>query len=514
MPGQYTYDDFLTAVNQSGLMGEFSKEDLDLAQQYPEFGLSILSLKKDYHAATTDEARLLANQAANALRSSYGSYTANASGTGYRSDGKIPGQIDDTLDQYSSFTIPEDPTAAARERALFELRNRGAFSWSPDTDPLFPTYKKQFLREGDRATANALAQASAATGGRPSSYAVTAASQAGDYYASQLNDIIPTLHQQAYNRWVQDYDMDLQNLQALNEQQSIWRQGWQEELGLLGSKLSALQGQDAVDHDRAWNENERDYQRGEAARQTAAEQVAAILQVGGVPSDELLTAAGLTKEYAQGVNAGWQRENAAGQVADILRAGGIPSPELLAAAGLTGEYAQGVNSQFRRAEEDEQRALAQAQVDAILQAGGVPSPELIAASEYSNEYVAALINAMWGQQALTGAAASPGSTGYILPTANPVEYAKEPTEPGRDDNPTVEPEMDPLQADTPQDDPPGPGIPNDEFEGWRRAIDQAIRIEHNPEKALEKAYEVWPRLNETQRMLLKDFFSGRGYDLG
>lgn len=269
MPGQYTYDDFLTAVNQSGLMGEFSKEDLDLAQQYPEFGLSILSLKKDYHAATTDEARLLANQAANALRSSYGSYTANASGTGYRSDGKIPGQIDDTLDQYSSFTIPEDPTAAARERALFELRNRGAFSWSPDTDPLFPTYKKQFLREGDRATANALAQASAATGGRPSSYAVTAASQAGDYYASQLNDIIPTLHQQAYNRWVQDYDMDLQNLQALNEQQSIWRQGWQDELGLLGSKLSALQGQDAVDYGRYLDavnleiqRDERDYQRG------------------------------------------------------------------------------------------------------------------------------------------------------------------------------------------------------------------------------------------------------------
>ena len=43
----YTYDDFVKAANQSGLMGQFSQDDLNLAQKYPEFGLSVLSLKKD-----------------------------------------------------------------------------------------------------------------------------------------------------------------------------------------------------------------------------------------------------------------------------------------------------------------------------------------------------------------------------------------------------------------------------------------------------------------------------------
>ena len=54
----YTYDDFVKAANQSGLMGQFSQDDLNLAQKYPEFGLSVLSLKKDYNNAATAEQRL------------------------------------------------------------------------------------------------------------------------------------------------------------------------------------------------------------------------------------------------------------------------------------------------------------------------------------------------------------------------------------------------------------------------------------------------------------------------
>ena len=76
----YTYDDFVKAANQSGLMGQFSQDDLNLAQKYPEFGLSVLSLKKDYNNAATAEQRLLANQAANELRKSYGNYSGGADG--------------------------------------------------------------------------------------------------------------------------------------------------------------------------------------------------------------------------------------------------------------------------------------------------------------------------------------------------------------------------------------------------------------------------------------------------
>lgn len=52
----YSYNDFLNAATSSGLLGEFSQADLETAQRYPEFGLSILSLKRDYHDAATDRA--------------------------------------------------------------------------------------------------------------------------------------------------------------------------------------------------------------------------------------------------------------------------------------------------------------------------------------------------------------------------------------------------------------------------------------------------------------------------
>lgn len=401
----FTYDGFLKEAQNSGLLGQFSQADLETAQKHPEFGYSILSLKKDYGKALTDEARLLINQTANQLRSSYANYSGGADGSGFISGGKIPGQIDATLEKIGSFAIPEDPTAAARKKQLDAILNRGEFSWNKEEDPLWPVYKKQYLREGERATANALGQTAAATGGRPSSFAVGAATQAGDYYAAKLNDIIPTLYQEAYSKYIKDHDMSLQDLQAINEQQGIWRQGWKDELGVLESQLSTLQGQDAVDYGRYLEElartdrmEERDYQRGETVRQTAVDQVAAILKAGGVPSNELLTQAGLTGEYAQGVNAGWNRDNAVEQVAAILQAGGLPSQELLAAAGLTDEYAQGVHGKFQREEADEQRELMRAQVDAILQAGGTPSQAMIDAAGYSNEYVSALVNAFKRQE--------------------------------------------------------------------------------------------------------------------
>nr|WP_326184905.1 hypothetical protein [uncultured Oscillibacter sp.] len=273
----YTYDDFLSAANSSGLMGEFSQADLDTAMKYPEFGLSILSLKKDVHAATTPEQKLLANEAANELRKSYGNYTGGSDGSRYYSAGKIPGQIDDVLDQinsYGSFSYDasaptyENQYAAQQQALLDAILNREDFSWSKETDPLWPVYKKEYLREGERATANALAQTSAASGGRASSYAVNAATQAGDYYATKLNDIIPTLYQQAYDRYLNEYSMKLQDLGAVNTQEQLDYAKYLDSLtqyntdrnfaynqylddySRLQSTLGALQSQDSVDYGR------------------------------------------------------------------------------------------------------------------------------------------------------------------------------------------------------------------------------------------------------------------------
>ena len=162
----YTYDDFVKAANQSGLMGQFSQDDLNLAQKYPEFGLSVLSLKKDYNNAATAEQRLLANQAANELRKSYGNYSGGADGGSFRLESKLNRRADDLLGQigsFGSFSYDEAPTyentfAQQQKDLLDRILNREDFSWSKETDPQWSSYKKSYLREGDRATANALAK--------------------------------------------------------------------------------------------------------------------------------------------------------------------------------------------------------------------------------------------------------------------------------------------------------------------------------------------------------------------
>lgn len=342
---QFTYDGFINAASNAGLLGEFSQADLDTAKKYPEFGYSILGLKQDIHKATTPEAKLLANEAANQLRSSYGGYTGGKYGADYISDGKIPNQIDSVLDQinnFGSFSFDQDAPVynnqyAEQQQALLDaIINRPDFSWSKETDPQWSSYKKSYLREGDRATENALGQAAAASGGRPSTAAVTAATQAGDYYATQLNDIIPTLYQQAYDQYLNEYNMSLQDLNAVNNQEQLDYAKYLDQLGqyntdrnfafnqylsdfdILQNQLASLQGQDSVDYNR-WMDKvglyreDQQLQREEALaqQQMAQAQVDAILSAGGRPSADLVGASGYTNEYVQALQAAYQRQLAA-----------------------------------------------------------------------------------------------------------------------------------------------------------------------------------------------------------
>lgn len=328
----YTYDDFVKAANQSGLMGQFSQDDLNLAQKYPEFGLSVLSLKKDYNNATTAEQRLLANQAANELRKSYGNYSGGADGGSFRLESKLNRQADDLLGQlgsFGSFSYDEAPTyenafAQQQKDLLDRILNREDFSWSKETDPQWSSYKKSYLREGDRATANALAQASAASGGRPSSYAVNAATQAGDYYATKLNDVIPTLYQQAYERYLDEYNMKLKDLNAVNQQEQLdyakhldrlgqfntdrgfAYQNYADDYDRLRSRLADVQGQDQIDYARYLDEVSRQ----QTAQDSIRSQVDAILAAGGSPSANLVSESGYSSEYVKALEDAYRKQEA------------------------------------------------------------------------------------------------------------------------------------------------------------------------------------------------------------
>ena len=105
----------------------------------------------------------------------------------------------DVLDKLLSVTAP---ASTGRQTGA----DTGSFTYDPAKDPTWSSYRKTYLREGDRATRDTLAKASVATGGVPSSYAITAAQQAQNYYNSQMADALPTLRQNAYQEYLDGYD--------------------------------------------------------------------------------------------------------------------------------------------------------------------------------------------------------------------------------------------------------------------------------------------------------------------
>ena len=215
----YTYDNFLSKANQEGLIKQFTDDDLKIAQQNPEFGFSMLSVMKDANSAKTAEQKLLATEVANQLRSSYGSMSKGTGGGSF---------------QYANEN--------AYQKALADAMDTDNFQYDAEQDPVHDAYKKAMIREGERASANALARASARTGGVPSSYAVTAAQQAQNYYGSQIADNLVALEQNAYQRYLKDIDRKRTELDVIGGDRNDAYAKWLKEQELRTGEESAQAG--------------------------------------------------------------------------------------------------------------------------------------------------------------------------------------------------------------------------------------------------------------------------------
>lgn len=178
------------------------------------------------------------------------------------------------LSESGSFTYgQEKPTFTSRysetiDRLMEDVLNTKPFTFDVEKDPSFKAYKKQFLREGQRATQNAIGAAAAANGGAVSTAGMTAATQAGDHFASQLADVVPTLYSQAYEKHLNEYTQKLQRLEMVNEQeQQDWAKhrdqvgDWEadrnfeysvhlDDYSKLGDLLSALREADNTEYGR------------------------------------------------------------------------------------------------------------------------------------------------------------------------------------------------------------------------------------------------------------------------
>lgn len=420
------YNNLLDRIKQSGQ--SWSQYDLDTAKNNLAFGYTIFSAKNDWakaHAAGDRAGMDAANAVAENARRTHGSYLGGSEGSQYYGlggpasyqspysgvqsdilskmqnygsftfDQKKPafsntygGLLDDALKKmqnYGSFSYGSAPTYNNRyqeqiDSLLQQVQGYGPFSWSKETDPAYSAYAKQYRREGDRATANALAQAAAATGGQVSTAAMTAASQAGDYYAGQLADKIPELYENAYQRYLSDYSLltnklgqtqqteqydyakYLDQLGQFNTDRALSYDQWLQGYNMLSDQAGHLQNAGALDLQRYQTElgqynNDRNFAYGQWA-------------------DDFNRLGAVLDAYRQQDDIGYNRH--------LDQVGYNTSQDQIA-------YEREMQAaQLQRQQQEQAAELARAQVDAMLSAGVRPSDSLVAGSGYQGEYVQTL----------------------------------------------------------------------------------------------------------------------------
>ena len=208
-----------------------------------------------------------------------GSYTGSGSASGsYGMDSgrpsytpKYQGYIDDLLSGAMDYGEYQSPYADRIDAALSgiegygpyqsqyadqiaallsDIQNRDPFSYDYESDPAWQAYKQQYMREGRRASEDAMGQYAAMTGGMPSTAAMAAAQQAQSYYNAQMNDKIPELYKLAYDMYNTEGNRMLQNLSTLQGLDESDYGRWADAYNRMLTNLSALQGQDATEYGR------------------------------------------------------------------------------------------------------------------------------------------------------------------------------------------------------------------------------------------------------------------------
>lgn len=151
-----------------------------------------------------------AHEAAEALRAKY-QYSGGIDGSQY-----LPWQTD--TGKFSGGSAPSytEKYQGQIDSLMQQLLNRNKFSYNYLEDPLYQQYRDAYTREGTRAMQDTLGQSAARTGGYLSTAGEVAAQQANNYYTAKIGDKVPELEQLAYQMYLNDLDMDVQNLGLLN----------------------------------------------------------------------------------------------------------------------------------------------------------------------------------------------------------------------------------------------------------------------------------------------------------
>lgn len=109
--------------------------------------------------------------------------------------------------------VTQDPYAAQANALYQQLLSRGPFTYDLQGDMLYRQYADQYSQLGRQAMMDATGTAAGLTGGYGNSFANMVGNQAYQQYMGQLNAMIPDFYDRAYQRWLDQGDLMLQQYQ-------------------------------------------------------------------------------------------------------------------------------------------------------------------------------------------------------------------------------------------------------------------------------------------------------------
>lgn len=277
------------------------------------------------------------------------------------SQGYTPSQNVTSAQQYLQGIIGNKPGQYNSQYApqitqLYDkMMNRGQFKYDMNADPLYQQYKNSYMNAGKQAMQDTIGNMSALTGGYGNSYAGAAGQQQYQQYLQGLHDVIPTLQQQAYDRYQQE-GKDLQNLLAITQGLDETAYGrhrdtvsdWQADRGFAQgayesaydreyqdylNQLNYWQQQGQMENQDYWTGKEYDLTKEQADRNWQMAQNEFDLNKTQAERD--WEQAQMQMKLAQGEFGITERSAAFDQAIAMMQMGMTPGAELLAMAGLT-----------------------------------------------------------------------------------------------------------------------------------------------------------------------------------
>ena len=194
----------------------------------------------------------------------------------------------------------------ALDDIINKILNREEFSYDMNGDALYQQYKDKYIQQGKMAMQDTMGQAAAMTGGYGNSYAASVGNQAYQASLQNLNDIVPELYQLAYDKYNQE-GQDLYNqygilFDDMETQYTMWNDKGKQlgsDRDYYGTEANNAyvkgygEYRDTVEDE--WKQTEIN----ENIKANNKVDAYAMIQLGVMPSDEILAAAGISKEDAQ-----------------------------------------------------------------------------------------------------------------------------------------------------------------------------------------------------------------------